>query len=299
MFLRLDAISTFRGVHTLIFTYVPHTDICLHGEQANFYREKRSIAFVTGYLFTFLVVLCLSCLVTMQILIFENHVKTWNSVNEERLSSPFLKTATLFWQKISRNGQGIFHKSADDRERWGLLIFAAKATFDAWLCPLAHSPQEAAVPRKVLVKMNLTVDCSMIKATIRTVNFAACGNYRPHFTKIIKIWQDRSPIRKSSIILRSRKTLFILLHQLLFNPASQNVLGWRWDEEDSHTAYSHNFLFPRSPSSLALRLFIVLNLNSSHEIFFRGARIRRRITFDTHENSKKEKYQYNDNPHSC
>ena len=139
--------------------------------------------------------------------------------------------AALFWEKISRNGQGILHKSANDRERWGLLIFAAKATFDAWLCPLAHSPPKEAVLRKVLVKMNLTVDCSMIKATIRTVNFAACGNYRPHFTKIIKIWQDRSPIRKSSIILRSRKTLFILLHQLLFNPASQNVLygrcGWR------------------------------------------------------------------------
>ena len=135
--------------------------------------------------------------------------------------------AALFWQKISRNGQGIFHKSANDRERWGLLIFAAKATFDAWLCQLAHSPQEAAVPRKLLVKMNLTIDCSMIKATIRTVNFAACGNYH----KNNKIWQDRSPIRKSSIILRSRKTLFILLHQLLFNPASQNVLygrcGWR------------------------------------------------------------------------
>ena len=72
MFLRLDAISTFRGVHTLIFTYVPHTDICLNGEPANFYREKRSVAFVTGHLFTFLVVLSLSCLVTMQILICEN-----------------------------------------------------------------------------------------------------------------------------------------------------------------------------------------------------------------------------------
>ena len=72
MFLRLDAISTFRGVHTLIFTYVPHTDICLHREPANFYREKRSVAFVTGHLFTFLVVLSLSCLVTMQILKCEN-----------------------------------------------------------------------------------------------------------------------------------------------------------------------------------------------------------------------------------
>ena len=48
-------------------------------------------------------------------------------------------------------------------------------------------PREAAVPRKVLVKMNLTLDCSMIKATIGTVNFAACDNYRPHFTNITKI----------------------------------------------------------------------------------------------------------------
>ena len=48
-------------------------------------------------------------------------------------------------------------------------------------------PREAAVPRKVLVKMNLTLDCSMIKATIGTVHFAACDNYRPHFTKITKI----------------------------------------------------------------------------------------------------------------
>ena len=48
-----------------------------------------------------------------------------------------------------------------------------------------------------------------------------------------------------------------------------------WDEDNSHTACSRNFLFPRSPSSLAFRLFIVWNLDSFHEIFFRGARIRR------------------------
>ena len=38
----------------------------------NFYIEKRSVAFVTGHLFTFLVVLSLICLVTTQILICEN-----------------------------------------------------------------------------------------------------------------------------------------------------------------------------------------------------------------------------------
>ena len=40
--------------------------IGLHEEPANFYREKRSVAFVTGHLFTFI------CLVTPQILICEN-----------------------------------------------------------------------------------------------------------------------------------------------------------------------------------------------------------------------------------
>ena len=48
-------------------------------------------------------------------------------------------------------------------------------------------PQEVAVPRKVLVKMNPTLDYSMIKATIGTVNFVAYSNYRSHFTKITKI----------------------------------------------------------------------------------------------------------------
>ena len=34
--------------------------------------------------------------------------------------------------------------------------------------------------------MDLTLDCSMIKATIGIVTFAACDNYRPHFTKIAR-----------------------------------------------------------------------------------------------------------------
>ena len=64
--------STFRGVQTLIFTYVPYIVIGLQEEPANFYREKRSVAFVTGHLFTFLMVLSLICLVTTQILVSEN-----------------------------------------------------------------------------------------------------------------------------------------------------------------------------------------------------------------------------------
>ena len=72
LFLRLDIFSTFRGVHTLIFTYVPYIVIGLHEEPANFYREKRSVAFVTGHLITFLMVLSLICLGITQILICEN-----------------------------------------------------------------------------------------------------------------------------------------------------------------------------------------------------------------------------------
>ena len=109
-------------------------------------------------------------------------------------------------------------------QHWLRLITGITVSLRRLRCEYFEKTREAVVLRKVLVKMNLTLDCSMIKATTGTVNFAACGNYRPHFTKITKIWQDRSPIRKSSIILRSRKTLFILLYPLLFNPASQNFL---------------------------------------------------------------------------
>ena len=42
-----------------------------------------------------------------------------------------------------------------------------------------------------------------------------------------------------------------------------------WDEDNLHTACSRNFLFPRSPSSLAFRLFIVFNLDSFLKIFFK------------------------------
>ena len=51
---------------------MPYIVIGLQEEPANFYREKRSVAFVTGHLFTFLMVLSLICLVTTQILVSEN-----------------------------------------------------------------------------------------------------------------------------------------------------------------------------------------------------------------------------------
>ena len=48
--------------------------------------------------------------------------------------------------------------------------------------------RETAVPGKVLM-MTLTLDCSMIKATIGSVNSAKCDtlHYRPHLTKITTI----------------------------------------------------------------------------------------------------------------
>ena len=73
LFLWFDIFSTFRGVHPLIFTYVPYIVIGLHEELANFYRKKQSIAFATGHLITFLVVLFLICLVTTQILTTKNN----------------------------------------------------------------------------------------------------------------------------------------------------------------------------------------------------------------------------------
>ena len=74
LFFWLDIFSTFRSVHTLIFTYVSYIVIGLHEKPENIYREKRSVALVTGHLLTFLVVLSLVGLVTTQILICENQI---------------------------------------------------------------------------------------------------------------------------------------------------------------------------------------------------------------------------------
>ena len=52
-YLLIDIFSTFRSVHTLIFPYVPCNVNGLHEEEANFYREKRSVTFVTGHFFLF------------------------------------------------------------------------------------------------------------------------------------------------------------------------------------------------------------------------------------------------------
>ena len=109
LFLRLDTFSTFRGVYTLIFTCVPYTVIDLHEEPANFYREKRGVAFVTGHLFTFLVVLSLICLMTTQILICENQTIWRLEILLSMIMAALLKTKC--------NGRFVKTKDIEKRER--------------------------------------------------------------------------------------------------------------------------------------------------------------------------------------
>ena len=111
LFLLLHLFSTFRGVHTLIFTYVPYIVIGLYKEPANFYREKRSISFVTGHLFTFVLVLSFICLVTPQILICENQ--------------------TIKNKRYQETGMEYFTKVQMIVKDEGYKYFAGRATFDA------------------------------------------------------------------------------------------------------------------------------------------------------------------------
>ena len=132
--------STFRGVHALIFQYVPYIVIGLvHEGPANFYREKRRVAFVTSHLFTFLVVLSLICLVTTKILICGNQTIWRLEILLRTIVTALLKNQ-IQWplcskQKISRNGKGIFHNSANDRERWWLLIFCGQSNICFLIMP--------------------------------------------------------------------------------------------------------------------------------------------------------------------
>ena len=98
-------------------------------------------------------------------------------------------------------------------------------------------------------------DCSMIKATSGTVNFAACGNYRPHFTEISKIWQDRSPIQKTvaffSCDVETSSSFYcasfcsILRRKMSFrDDVDWRFLMWR---RLAHSFFTQ-FLFLRSPS---------------------------------------------------
>ena len=74
------------------FSHVPWIVIGLDEVPANFYREKRSVAFVTGYLFNFLVVLSLICLVITQILICEKQTIWWLKILLRTIVAAMLKT---------------------------------------------------------------------------------------------------------------------------------------------------------------------------------------------------------------
>ena len=74
----------------------------LHEEPANFYREKRSVAFVTGHLFTFLVVLSLICLVTTQTVICENQTICRLEI--------MLRTIVAAWLKTKCDGRFVKNK---------------------------------------------------------------------------------------------------------------------------------------------------------------------------------------------
>ena len=74
------------------FSHVPWIVIGLDEVPANFYREKRSVAFVTGHLFNFLVVLSLICLVITQILICEKQTIWWLEILLRTIVAALLKT---------------------------------------------------------------------------------------------------------------------------------------------------------------------------------------------------------------
>ena len=90
---------------------MPYIVIGLYEEPANFYREKRSISFVTGHLFTFVLVLSFICLVTPQILICENQ--------------------TIKNKRYQETGMEYFTKVQMIVKDEGYKYFAGRATFDA------------------------------------------------------------------------------------------------------------------------------------------------------------------------
>ena len=102
------------------------------------------VAFVTGHLFTFLVVLSLICLVTTQILICENQT-IWSL-------EILLRTIVAALLKTKCNGRFVKNKIYQETgkeyftivqmivKHEGYKYFAARATFDAWSCP--HTRQQ-------------------------------------------------------------------------------------------------------------------------------------------------------------
>ena len=139
LFPRLDIFLTFRGVRALIFTYVPYIVIGLHEELANFYREKRSVAFVTGHLITFLMVLSLICLEITQILICENQTIWGLEILLRTIVAALLNTKCndrfIKNKRYQETGKEYFTIVQMIMKDEGYKYFAAWATFDAWSCP--------------------------------------------------------------------------------------------------------------------------------------------------------------------
>ena len=55
-----------------------------------------------------------------------DNMKAWNSIKNDcgRFVKNQMQRPLCYEQKISKSGQGIFQKSTNDRERWGLQIFS-------------------------------------------------------------------------------------------------------------------------------------------------------------------------------
>ena len=113
-------------------------------EPANFYREKRRVAFVTGHLFTFLVVLSLICLVTTHISIYENQT-TWRlEILLRTIVAALLKTKCngrfVMNKRYQKAGKEYFRRVQMIVKDEGYKYFPARATFDAWSCPPSPPP---------------------------------------------------------------------------------------------------------------------------------------------------------------
>ena len=149
-------LTTYLASRNRFFTYIHYVVFGLHEEPANFLKEKRSVAFLTGHLFTFLVVLSLICLVTTQILICENQIIWRLEILLRTIVAALLKTKcngryvkNKGYQETGKEYFAIVHMIEKDE---GYKYFAAWATFDARSC--RPSPPSAPHTHKVTLSAN-------------------------------------------------------------------------------------------------------------------------------------------------
>ena len=140
-------LTTYLASRNRFFTYIHYVVFGLHEEPANFLREKRSVAFVTGHLFTFLVVLSLIGLVTTQILICENQIIWRLEILLRTIVAALLKTKCngrfVMNKRYQKAGKEYFRRVQMIVKDEGYKYFPARATFDAWSCP----PSPPSVPQ--------------------------------------------------------------------------------------------------------------------------------------------------------